>query len=166
MIRKHGDMFMHVRDYRTMLATGNATIKTNGALVMGRGAALGMKLRFPGIDLELGKGIQQYNKDNKDYLLYRTRGKRWVGRAFYPGVLQVKHHYKDAAEPELIKKSLDWMVNRCRRARILNSIEENDTEQFLVAINYPGIGNGRLDISEVQDMVEELPDWVHVWTIN
>lgn len=43
------------------LFTGNSTIKTNGALVMGRGAALEVRDAYPGIDHALGKKIEPYH---------------------------------------------------------------------------------------------------------
>jgi hypothetical protein len=56
-IFKTGDMWTAFDEATLFLLTTNATIKRNGALVMGRGIARQARDRFPGLDAALGKQI-------------------------------------------------------------------------------------------------------------
>ncbi len=48
-----GDMFDEIGNATILLCTTNAVINSKGELVMGRGAALEMKQKYPGIEKAL-----------------------------------------------------------------------------------------------------------------
>lgn len=132
-----------------ILATGNSYIKFgktgSRTLVMGKGAALDLKQLVPGIDIELGAkidhlskyGIQIIKKDEIGY-----------------GVFQTKIHFKDPSTLDLIQFSIN---------KLKFFSENNPNISF--NINFPGINNGGLLHlkSEIQSMLEILPNNVSVW---
>lgn len=56
-IFQRGDMWRAFDDADLFLITTNAVLKSNWALVMGRGIAKQARDRFPGIDLAIGRQI-------------------------------------------------------------------------------------------------------------
>lgn len=143
MIREAGDMFQ-VRNIRdrdiTLIATTNSYIRRDGAVVMGRGAAKRMASLYPWIPKRFGERITHlgfYGYLEIDGL----------------GAFQVKKHFKDNAEIELIAYSCGMLSGWAYR--------HPETEYHM---NYPGIGNGRLKPEQVEKYILMLPDNVHVWT--
>lgn len=59
MILRKGEMFDSLLFCDVLIVTGNSTLKSNGAVVMGRGAAMQMRDRFKDIDKEFGALIKQ-----------------------------------------------------------------------------------------------------------
>ena len=140
-------------DYRTTwylpdvyLFTGNPVRKTNGAIVMGRGAAKEVRDTYPGIDLVYGNMIQ--NKPNA-HLLWATPGNhkdQWLGW------FKVKHHWNNFANLNLIEES----------TKQLSNLAASHTDMTF-HINYPGIGNGALTEHEVGHIIHFLPNNVRVY---
>jgi hypothetical protein len=146
------------------LLTTNSTIKRNGALVMGRGIARQARDRFPGLDAALGKQILSVCGNPSTLLrpdpsnLLRT-GQGQYGLLVSPrwpkaklGAFQVKRHYSQPASLELIQCSTSALCTWCI---------EHPTAT--VAVNFPGIGNGRLHRKDVLPIVMQLPDQVSIW---
>src|SRR3972149_2861395 len=78
--------------------TANATIKTNGALVMGRGAAKEVRDRFPGMGLKLGNTIKCYIEDGR----YGLGIISWPTPHTTTDDFEVKFDYIEKANPDLI----------------------------------------------------------------
>lgn len=140
---------------RFILVTCNSFIKKDTSLVMGRGAALEMKTRYPGIDLEFGKYLMRrglYKGDN-----FGTRYALCIigGNTPYreKGIFQVKYHFRSQASLDLIKFSCGALVN------FLGINDQLDT----VSMNFPGIGFGGLEYEVVLPIVSMLPDTVSLY---
>ena len=140
-----GDMWSIWEETDLFLITTNATLKANGALVMGRGIAREARDRFPGLDLALGKAI---GESGRVYGLLVSP--RWPAKKL--GAFQVKRHYREPADLELIRFSTE---------QLLAWLEEHPGVR--VDLNFPGIGNGGLPIQAVRPIVDMLPPNVHIW---
>lgn len=128
-----------------IFVTANATLKSNGALVMGRGAAFGLKDKIAGIDRVFGKRIKEICGTGGKYHII-------VDVKSGTGLFQVKYNWWEYADLELIREST------LRLARIAYA-----TPDIQYHLNYPGIGNGRLDKKLVEEIINELPNNVTVW---
>ena len=129
------------------LFTGNATVKNNGAIVMGRGAAREVRDSWPGVDKAFGVLIHE-----------RQPHERVIMAEIAPnqilGWFQVKHNWYEAASLDLIEGSV--------RSLTVRALTCTDVKYHL---NYPGIGNGGLTVSEVEPVISQLPDNVIVYHI-
>lgn len=141
---KQGNMWSCFEDVDHFLITTNSIIKNNGALVMGAGIAKQVRDRWPGIDKEIGAAIKRTCGNGGTYGVI-------LGKKI--GLFQVKHHFKDKASLELIAYS----------ANILKALAEAAPDRKF-ALNFPGIGNGKLSYEQVLPLVNDLPDNVQVWT--
>ena len=127
--------------------TGNAFVKNNGALVMGRGAAQQVRDLYPTVQFELGNKIKALNIAGEDYLVLLS-----VTAGHPIWVFQVKYNWFEDADVELIKRSV------CK----LHAIAENNPD-VIYHMNYPGIGNGKLSITKVEPALHTLPDNVIIY---
>jgi len=134
-----------------ILVTSNSYVNQRGELVMGRGAALELKNKFPYLAGIFGDQVKRY---------YEHLGKYGVLISKYEfldkmyGIFQVKYHFGDRANLELI----DYSVN------MLNSIlKEQPFEKSSVSMNFPGIGFGHLLYEQVLPVVEKLNDRVTLY---
>ena len=130
-----------------ILITGNSYVRNDGALVMGRGAALEAQNRYPGCNLVFGKLIRKA-ADPYGVVLHPDL----VGPRL--GVFQVKRHFKDDADMDLIRFSVETLVALMITGKL---------QRMLVSINFPGIGFGRLRKDDVLPVISSLPDQVTVW---
>jgi len=131
------------------LITTNSTLKKgNHALVMGRGIARQAKERFPGLEVALGRHIQALCGNQGVYGLLVSP--RWPAAKL--GAFQVKQHYSQAASLELIRRSTAALCAWCAEHPIAT-----------VAVNFPGIGNGRLCREAVLPIIAQLPAQVTIW---
>ncbi|MGF1472959.1 MAG: ADP-ribose-binding protein [Rubrobacteraceae bacterium] len=119
--------------------TTNGATRKDGAAIMGRGCALEAKQRFPGIDLKLGRLIQQHG--NRVMRLAKLTDGSVL--ASYP----VKHHWKEEADPALIERSAHQLVALA-----------NTFGQTNVLLPRPGCGSGRLSWGEVKPLLESILD--------
>lgn len=147
MVRRKGNMINVVGQPNSLaIITTNAIVKNNGALVMGAGIAKTVRDSYPGIDRQFGSWIKHNMDSDKVY-----------GFLFNPdediAIFQVKKHYADNADLGLIEHSTNMLK--------AVALEYPDSTFHL---NYPGIGNGKLSIGDVQPIIERLPDNVVVWT--
>lgn len=144
-VKKRLDFWPRPTGNNIYLFTGNSYITANGALVMGRGAALQVRSRYPGIDVEFGDRIEHLS----------TYGIVVIPK-YNIGVFQVKDHFSKAARPDLIAYSAavlhNWLLVEERR-------------EFQVHMNFPGIGNGKLEKRQVMPLIEDLPSNVTVYEI-
>ncbi len=155
MIIHQGNMWDFYDDADYFIFTGNSYIKTNGALVMGRGMAKQVRDKFLDIDKVIGSVISMTSGHLGFY------GLRFAGvtltesscRSYKIGVFQVKKHFKDKATTDIIKASMTVLK------RFADSC---NTQQ--IHMNYPGIGFGCLTKKVVYPIIEKLPDSVHIWT--
>ncbi len=155
-IFKTGDMWSVYDNTDLFVITTNATIKRNGALVMGRGIARQARDRFLGLDAALGKHILSVC-GNPSTRLRTGQGQygllvspRWPKAGL--GAFQVKGHYSQPASLALIRHSVDALCAWCVAH-----------PNALVALNFPGIGNGRLCREDVLPILMQLPEQVVIW---
>jgi hypothetical protein len=126
------------------LFTGNPIRKRNGAIVMGRGAAQDVRDTYPGVDKVFGDKLK--NRPLANLVWVTIRAKQHIGW------FKVKNHWQNKANLELIEASVDD----------LNRIAFNNPN-VTFHMNYPGIGNGHLDVNAVQPLLERLPNNVWVY---
>ena len=132
--------------------TGNSTVRNDGRLVMGRGAALEAQRMYPGINLEFGIQIRDWQRrygSTTPYgvLVSHQNSDRDIG------IFQVKWHFKLPAKEELIRNSVS-----CLRELACSAYESS-----IIAVNFPGIGYGQLERKDVLPMLKSLPYSVEVW---
>ena len=155
MIREYGNMFDVFNTTDNFIVTTNSYLRSDNALVMGRGAAKQLANRVPMIPHGFGRHIKQICGDLGTYsvliLPYRTGSKHYMGL----GAFQVKYHYNEDACIKLIAHA----TNQLKHLAEIGNDERYD-------MNYPGIGNGRLSMDDVAPIIETLPDNVHVWTFR
>jgi len=127
------------------LFTSNPIVNKRGLAVMGRGIAKQVADRYPGVRRDFGTMLQEGIKYSCDQIgIYDDQA---------IGYFMVKLHWKDAALLDVIRSSTaslnEWLVGHFPPAS--------------VALNFPGIGNGRLRREDVLSIIEKLPDNVEVW---
>jgi hypothetical protein len=152
-----GEMF----DFSTetpdvLLFTGNSTITKAGKLVMGRGAALEAKLRFPGCDKLLGSlALLQSSTSIKDRIGFNDNpyGILILSLLASPpkilGVFQVKRNFLDHADPSLIMYSVTKLNRLC----------QSEWKDKKIWLNFPGIGAGGLSREVVWPLIQEYLEW-------
>jgi hypothetical protein len=140
-----------------ILVTCNSYIKKDGALVMGRGAALEMKTKFPKIDYRFGKMINYYSKHLGYYGVFildpNAGPAEYVPSEQKLGIFQVKYHFKDKADLLLIKMSTRELVRDFYKYSFLHT----------VSMNFPGIGYGGISREDVLPIIEGLSDQVTIY---
>ncbi len=143
-IFKKGDMWSVYDKVHLFCITSNSTIRNDGKLVMGKGIAKQGKDKFPGIDREFGNMII----DGSAYALMISSyiSDRKIA------LFQVKYHWTDNADLELIQESSVDLF------RFITGWPD-----CKVALNFPGIGYGGLDRSEVLPIISLLPNNVQIW---
>lgn len=124
------------------LFTGNAVVRKDGALVMGRGAARQVRDSYKGIDLSFGALLS--TRPNISLAWISLSDKQHIGW------FRVKNHWMSKARIELIAQSTAML-------KVVADKRPNVTFHM----NYPGIGNGGLAIEQVSKVLELLPD--NVW---
>lgn len=120
------------------LITTNGAVRRDGACVMGRGCALEAKTRYPGVEHKLGDLIGRHG--NRVMRLGRFEG---TVLASFP----VKHHWRDAADPELIARSARQLVALADKFGYTR-----------IALPRPGCGNGHLRWARVRTILEDILD--------
>lgn len=154
---RKGDMWKYQAD--CVIITANATLRTDGCLVMGRGAAYQAWQKFPGCNKVFGRLIKRHLDDcAASHLTGVPYGVIMHPNQVNPmlGILQVKWHYSKPAELDLIEYSVG------RLAEVATSIRFRSK---LIFLNFPGIGNGGLKRTDVLPLIEILPHNVNVWEL-
>lgn len=119
--------------------TTNGIVKNNGNAVMGKGCAKEAAERYPQLPSWLGLRILKFG--NKVTVFEKHR------LIAFP----VKNHWKEKADPELIKKSAEELTLIA---------EDQPTEKFILP--RPGCGSGGLKWNTVQPLLQRLPDNVFI----
>lgn len=141
------------KDAELVLITTNSYVTKGGNLVMGRGAALELKNKYPWMATYFGNEIMKTCGNLGEYNLMLTLG-RWQEFRIY-GAFQVKYHFKDRANLELISRSVN---------KLNDYIEKSKIER--VSMNYPGIGYGGRTEDEILPIIEKLSDKVKIYKIG
>lgn len=145
MIEVRGDAWKECVKYDALCITTNGCVKTNGECVMGRGIALEAKKRIPQLPRILGSMIK--SRGNHVHVLGLC-GK--IALLSFP----VKHHWRDKADINLIKRSARQLV------AIATANGWNK-----VLIPRPGCGNGKLSWADVKPVLDNiLDDRFHIIT--
>jgi hypothetical protein len=140
-----------------LLVTTNSYLRKDGALLMGRGAALQLAIKYPKLRYIFGKMIKYYSKHLGEYnvlLATEMGGELSVKFPIY-GIFQVKYHFSDPADLGLIGRSVGFLIKLQRN----NTVYKNKK----VSMNFPGIGFGQLKYEDVLPIVTMLPDNVTLY---
>jgi len=129
------------------LFTGNNVVKNDGAVVMGRGAAKQCRDIYPGIDVAIGNMIRSYPLSPVVWVMINPKQ--------CLGWFQVKKDWQAPAELPLIARSV----------KALSEVADNHPENTF-HMNYPGIGNGKLNQQMVEPLVINLPDNVVLYRVG
>lgn len=139
--------------------TTNGAVKTNGACVMGRGIAQQARDKFPGIDKQLGKLIDEEGNHVHDLGIWNEATDTHL--ISFP----VKHHWREQADIELIYRSTCELVDWCNRSGQIWRAETLGREAHLqglwtrILLPQPGCGNGGLDWeSDVENVIKPILD--------
>ncbi len=143
---KTGNMWSRFGEVDLFCITINGTFKADGSLVMGAGIAKELARRIPNTPKDAACQLKLYYEKAPNAFPTCYTSDQLVG------LFQVKHHWKEVASKELIKRS---MVQLFRYIA--------NYPKVTVCLNFPGIGNGKLRRDEVLPIVELLPDNVEVW---
>jgi len=159
---QHGDLWKPAPHPAIYTVTTNASINSNGELVMGRGAAYQATQRIPGIAKEAAEVVSAF----RGYFTMTPESKREISPygflvVRYPrpdegkygfGIFQVKETWDQPAQLPLIQLSM----NTLRQYAHWN-------KGVTIRLNFPGIGNGKLSRSEVQPILRDLPENIHIF---
>jgi hypothetical protein len=148
------DLWKHPGFPGLILVTANNSIKMNGALVMGRGAAAEAKAKIRGIDVQAGKKLSGIFRKQRPGVrgqygltLVRVPTEEKIGL----GLFQVKTHFASTATLGLIELSTRLLAQYAMMYPELN-----------IRMNYPGIGYGGLERAVVEPILAPLPDNVTI----
>lgn len=155
MILEKGNMWDMFGKTDLFLITTNPIINKQGKIVMGRGIAKEAATRFPDLPKRMAQQIQDWDGE---YGPYPPNSDVIYGPAFdgqIMGYFHVKSHWRLPAELTIIGDSLMELVYRWQAHKYYERID----------INFPGIGNGKLDREPVLKLLEEYltSDAYHVW---
>jgi len=138
----------NIWDYKctVICITTNSIVRTDGALVMGRGIAKQCVDRNPGIQFKFGEVVKKNGSIMQITTLMDQGSLRLL--ALFP----VKWHWKQSARLSIIDKS----------ARDLSEYA-NFNPNAIFILPRPGCGNGNLLWEDVKPRIERiLPNNVHV----
>ena len=142
---KKGEMMNRIgMDNEVVLVTTNSFITKDKKIVMGRGAAQQLKESYGGgIDKLFGTYLKEHHLQRYGVFIF-------MGEAL--GVFQVKYHFREKADLELIKYSTAMLTQHTM-----------DFPHITFNLNFPGIGYGNLTREEVLPIIQFLPDNVVIW---
>lgn len=145
MILERGDMWDVYGATDLFLITTNPIINKQDKLVMGRGIAKEFAERFPEGPTEFAKMVRAFPARYCSEVYYEpVFGRQWVG------YFMVKRHWKEPAHIPTIMRSTSSLIEIAASGRRID-------------LNFPGIGNGKLQRERVLPIIQTLPDNVHVW---
>lgn len=156
MILERGNMWDVFGKTDLFMITTNPIRRNDGAVVMGRGIAKEASTRYPRMPYDFGYRLAQAEhwQAYEDALHPVNIGiiDRYDEQPV--GWFMVKHHWRSPADVTVIDKSARLLAGWANgKARLIKRID----------LNFPGIGNGKLDREEVLPLLQQLPDNVHVW---
>ncbi len=151
-----GELWQLVEHPAVYVVTTNASVNNSGELVMGRGAALQAAQRIPGIALEAASLVDYrlglLNRDDKPYGFVLVRQPRPEEGKYGFGIFQVKHAWDQPAKISLISHAMDILR--------MYALDKRDVT---IRMNYPGIGLGGLPKSQVNLLLQDLPENLHIF---
>lgn len=160
MILEKGNMWNIFGKTDLFLITTNPIIRENGAVVMGRGIALEAKKRFPNIPYDFARSLKFSALKNQTHSYKKiSYGPSNIGpigtyENQLVGYFMVKEHWNKPADLNIIRNSARELLHCTTWIHGFKRID----------INFPGIGNGKLERENVLPILERyLPDNVHVW---
>ena len=124
------------------IVTASSFLTSERKLFMGKGLARDLKIKAPGIDNIFGLMILETcgHAGRYGFLNYE----RW-------GIFQVRYRFNDKADVELIAFGMEMVKDFAQETN------------FIIHLEYPGIGEGELRKGEVEPIVATLPGNVYVW---
>lgn len=154
-----GNLWDEIGKAHLILVTTNACVNQYGQLVMGRGAAKEAHERFRttgttwGVARDFGEQLITRGMVESEYgIIYSSQIIPGTLDTILIGAFQVKYRWHEEASLKLI----DYSTN------ILGSVARKHPEKR-IALNYPGIGNGRLMMETVEPIISTLPDNVFIY---
>lgn len=157
-----GDLWSEIGTADLILVTTNSTVTKSHKLVMGRGAAKeALEQPFfidtfssaPEIKVDewAGRFIEE-NALTKYGVIVTPYKRVYLSEVINTklGLFQVKYHWREPADVNLIWFSTVELI------KIAGGYNR-------IAMNYPGIGNGRLNEAVVAPMIQRLPDNVFIY---
>jgi len=153
---KNKDMFDEERD--VLIITTNSYINKKEELVMGRGIALQLTQKYHQVKKVAGEIIKRkYGHLSKYGFLFLSLYDKQGNFEEDVGLFQVKYHFKDRANIELIKYSTKIMQEK------LQDIFRTHYKYLKFAMNFPGIGYGGLNREDVFPIINSLPDNFYIY---
>jgi len=141
----YGDLYKKDRpEYDWIGFTGNSTINASGGLVMGKGNAYSVRMACPGIAKRMGARIENMSIY---HLIFDDESKFFA--------LQTKIDYRKNSPISLVSDSLDKL-----------SEFANANPNVKIALPIPGIGIGGLRVSDVANLINDLPQNIDVWVFT
>lgn len=119
--------------------TTNPVVDQHGAAVMGRGCAREAKERITGLEYHFARLLRRHG----NRVMRLTKPAKGAALASFP----VKHHWREAADPELIVRS----------ARQLVALADKFGYSRIVLAR-PGCGNGSLRWEDVRPLLADVLD--------
>lgn len=146
-----GNMWNAFDDTDAFCITTNSYLRNDGELVMGRGIASQAKKIFDDLPLAFGNRI----KDSCGHL--GTYGVMPSNRNEADQIIafQVKTHFRNDADLGLIDTSA---------SKLSELAMKYPGKRF--DLNFPGIGNGSRDESEVMPLIKGMPNNIHIWRFD
>jgi hypothetical protein len=135
------DDFLNNNCTYTIVTTCNSFNKY-GELVMGKGAALAFKKKYP--ESNVFSSLVKQKMDSSGYYGFIRHGNL--------GIFQVKYDFKNPAYLELIEQSALELTKFAKSHK-----------NWTFAMNFPGIGAGELGPDDVMSIVSKLPDNVFLY---
>ena len=129
------------------MITTNPIIRNDGAVVMGRGIALEAKTKYPTLPYDFGKQLKAIPPYSGEGCIGHIKDYDNVPIWWF----MVKDHWRDNASLKIIRQSVFDINHRF----VFNGQR--------IDLNFPGIGNGKLQREDVLPLLVDLPDNVHVW---
>lgn len=129
-------------DLDVICATTNGITNKNGELIMGKGFALEISQRFPGIAKVFGNHVLHFG--NVPYL-YRNYP---IIKELHVLSIPTKHHWKDHSDINLIENSIKLIVE----------IADHNLNFRRIGMTRPGCGNGGLEWGFVKSIIEPYLD--------
>ena len=136
-----------------VFVTANSYIRKNGELVMGRGAALELKIKRPDLPKLFGSGVLNICGHLGKYGIIYELVESWIRTRQVFGIFQVKYHFNEPARLDLI----DYSVSK------LLEIYGGVLRDYTISMNFPGIGFGGLIRSDILPIINILPDNVTIY---
>jgi len=147
-----GEMFHRLGAVDLFCVTTNSTVTSKNELVMGAGAARQLVEAFPGIKAIAYQHLAKDGRDRVYRALHEYNLCIFEIESYLIGLFQTKSRYDRYAVYSIIQNSIDRLAAWC---------EENPGKT--VALNYPGVGKGKIVADKIHPFVMKLPKQVEVW---